>query len=153
MSDIESGRVTLPPEVRSKLETSVGQLKFAVEHHDLITQVLAAGHSEGAAEPDSTAKADEPSQAGQRIKKALADVAKTKHVGRPRALDVQIVQRIVRMRQDGMTISAIAGELTQDGIPTSRGGRVWSTGTIQTVLGSRTARGIYIEPNPVPSGL
>ncbi|CAH0274446.1 hypothetical protein SRABI83_03740 [Arthrobacter sp. Bi83] len=78
----------------------------------------------------------------------LDEVAKTKHVGRPRALDVQIIQRIVKMRQDGMTIAAIAGQLTQDGIPTSRGGKAWSTGTIQTVLGSRTARCMYIEPKP-----
>ncbi|WP_370873123.1 recombinase family protein [Arthrobacter bambusae] len=70
-----------------------------------------------------------------------------KQVGRPRTLDLAQVQRIVTMRQEGMPIAAIANHLTREGIPTARGGKAWSPGTIQTVLKSKTARGEHIEEN------
>lgn len=82
---------------------------------------------------------------GQRTKEALAEVAKEKHVGRPRTLDPKLVHRVVDMRNAGMTIAAIAAKLSAEGVPTARGGKAWSTGTIQTLLKSETARGVYID--------
>jgi hypothetical protein len=38
------------------------------------------------------------------------------------------------MRDDGMTLVAIAGQLNADGIPTARGGKRWWPSTVGAVL-------------------
>jgi recombinase len=43
-------------------------------------------------------------------------------------------ERIAAMRDDGMTLVAIAGQLNADGIPTARGGKRWWPSTVGAVL-------------------
>lgn len=64
------------------------------------------------------------------------------HLGRPRALPVEVVERIVAERKEGRKLREIAEDLTADGVPTARGGSAWSTSTIQGVLASTTALAI-----------
>lgn len=78
---------------------------------------------------------------GARTREGMAQRrAEGVHVGRPRTLDESVVSRIVGERTDGLTLKAIAANLTSDGVPTARGRTVWSTSTIQGVLASTTAR-------------
>lgn len=145
LADVESGRLTLREDVRSRLQESIGVLSPVVKQHDLLIRILAAGPFGKGVTPTVTARS-KPTATGQRVTKASAEVPKTRHVGRPRILEVHVIERIVKMRQDGMTIAAIAADLSRSGIPTAKGGNVWSPGTIQTVLASRTARSMYTEP-------
>jgi DNA invertase Pin-like site-specific DNA recombinase len=72
---------------------------------------------------------------GQRTKDALA--VKKAHgvrLGRPRVLPDEVVERIVRERQEGRTLVAIADGLTADGVPTARGGERWWDSSVAGVL-------------------
>jgi DNA invertase Pin-like site-specific DNA recombinase len=62
------------------------------------------------------------------------------HVGRPRDLSITTVEAIVRQREAGLTLRAIAEGLTEAGVPTARGGATWSTSSVQGVLASTTGR-------------
>jgi DNA invertase Pin-like site-specific DNA recombinase len=64
------------------------------------------------------------------------------HVGRPRALDEDLIERIVRGKQAGQSLSRIARDLSDEGIPTARGG-AWRASTIKAILASTTAEKIY----------
>ena len=50
-------------------------------------------------------------------------------------------RRIVRMRNAGMTLQAIADRLNQEGVPTVRGGAMWRPSSVQASLG-------YKRPQP-----
>jgi DNA invertase Pin-like site-specific DNA recombinase len=65
------------------------------------------------------------------------------HVGRPRALPIEVVERIVSQRIAGQTLRQIAEGLTADDVPTARGGAVWGTSSIQAVLASTSARPLF----------
>ena len=60
--------------------------------------------------------------------------------GRPRrrpalADDPELVERIVQMRAQGMTLQAIADRLNEEGVPTVRGGAEWRPSSVRSGLG------------------
>ncbi len=54
-------------------------------------------------------------------------------------LPSEVVQRVVQERREGRTVRGIAAGLTADGVPTARGGAVWSPSSVQSVLASQQA--------------
>jgi DNA invertase Pin-like site-specific DNA recombinase len=77
----------------------------------------------------------------ERTREALA-VKRSQGVtlGRRAVLPFAVVKRIVTERQDGKSLRAIAAGLTDDAIPTARGGEQWQVSAIQSVLASQQAR-------------
>ena len=76
----------------------------------------------------------------QRTKDALAAKrAAGARLGRPSAIPLEIVERIVRERAGGAGLRVIAEGLTAEGVPTARGGTTWSTSTVQAVLNGQDA--------------
>jgi DNA invertase Pin-like site-specific DNA recombinase len=74
----------------------------------------------------------------QRTKDALAAKrAAGVRLGRPAVLPERVVRRVIEERAAGSTLRAIAEGLTADGEPTARGGAVWSTSSVQAVLGGQ----------------
>lgn len=55
-------------------------------------------------------------------------------LGRPSSLPVEVVERIAADRADGVPLATIAADLTEDGVPTARGGAVWAKSSVQAVL-------------------
>ena len=60
--------------------------------------------------------------------------------GRPRrrpalADNPALVERIVQMRAQGMTLQAIADRLNEEGVPTVRGGAEWRPSSVRSGLG------------------
>jgi len=74
---------------------------------------------------------------GERTKAALA-VRKSQGVqlGRPQTLPLEVRNRILSMRQSGMTFAAIAAQLNIERIPTSQGGTRWWPATIRAMTQS-----------------
>ncbi len=72
---------------------------------------------------------------GERTKDALA-VKKMQGVvlGRPRTLDVAVVNRIREERATGATLAAIASNLNDEGIPTAQRGTKWWPSTVRAVV-------------------
>jgi DNA invertase Pin-like site-specific DNA recombinase len=73
--------------------------------------------------------------------------------GRPAVADTPALElRIQRMREDGMTLQAIADVLNAEGVPTVRGGRLWRPSSVQRATGYRrpssSARGIELPDRP-----
>ncbi len=59
----------------------------------------------------------------------------------------ELRERIVRMRNDGMTLQAIADVLNEEGVPTLRGGAMWRPSSVQRATGYRrpsNSRGIEL---------
>jgi peptidoglycan hydrolase-like protein with peptidoglycan-binding domain/DNA invertase Pin-like site-specific DNA recombinase len=52
----------------------------------------------------------------------------------------ELSERIIQMRNDGMTLKAIADQLNEEGIPTVRGGTQWRPSSVQTAIGYRRQR-------------
>lgn len=78
---------------------------------------------------------------GQRTRDALAAKrAAGVRLGRPRSLTDDVVSRIVTERRSGRTLSAIAANLTAQGVPTGQGGERWYPSTVRAVLGSQAAQ-------------
>jgi hypothetical protein len=57
-----------------------------------------------------------------------------------------LAQRIAILRQQGLSLHAIADALNADGVPTPRGGARWRASSVQSVLGYRRPR----PPGPGP---
>ena len=73
----------------------------------------------------------------QRTKDALAmKRAQGVRLGRPRQLSQRVVKRILRERDGGKTLAAIAEGLNQDRVPTAQGGQRWYPSTVRAVLRS-----------------
>jgi DNA invertase Pin-like site-specific DNA recombinase len=53
----------------------------------------------------------------------------------------ELLERIARMRADGMTLQAIADRLNAEGVPTVRGGVKWRPSSVQTAAGYRRPPG------------
>jgi DNA invertase Pin-like site-specific DNA recombinase len=74
--------------------------------------------------------------------------------GRTAVADIpELQERIARMRDEGMTLQAIADALNAEGVPTLRGGTMWRPSSVQRATGYRrpSAGGRGIElPKPKP---
>jgi DNA invertase Pin-like site-specific DNA recombinase len=58
--------------------------------------------------------------------------------GRPAVADnPELRERIVGMREEGMTLQAIADVLNEEGVPTLRGGAKWRPSSVQAATGYR----------------
>jgi DNA invertase Pin-like site-specific DNA recombinase len=84
----------------------------------------------------------------QQTKKGLAAArARRATTGRPAVEDIPALkQRIVAMRQDGMTLQAIADQLNQQHIPTLRGGTQWRPSSVQAAAGYRRPKPKHNQP-------
>lgn len=76
---------------------------------------------------------------GEQTRKGLAAArARRGRTGRPAVEDVpHLKQRIAAMREEGMTLQAIADSLNEEGIPTLRGGSQWRPSSVQAAAGYR----------------
>lgn len=74
-----------------------------------------------------------------RTKDGLAAIrAQGKPTGRPSvADDPELAERIRAMREQGMTLQAIADTLTAEGVPTARGAAKWRPSSVQAASGYR----------------
>lgn len=75
---------------------------------------------------------------GDRTKVALAAKrARGESIGRPAIVDrPELAARILQMReQHGMTLQAIADQLTAEGVPTARGAALWRASSVQAAAG------------------
>jgi DNA invertase Pin-like site-specific DNA recombinase len=88
----------------------------------------------------------------QRTKDALAAKrAAGVRLGRPAVVPERVVRRVLDERAGGSTLRVIAERLTADGEPTARGGAVWSTSSVQAVLGGQDAARLrWITAREVP---
>jgi DNA invertase Pin-like site-specific DNA recombinase len=75
---------------------------------------------------------------GERTKEALAVVAQSKRLGRPREISAQTEGYIRWRRSQHASLRVIASELDEQGTPPPKGGR-WQASTIQRVLGRHVA--------------
>jgi DNA invertase Pin-like site-specific DNA recombinase len=72
-----------------------------------------------------------------RTKAAMAEAkAQGRRLGRPVQLDEATRARIAEMRARGMSMPSIAATLTDEGVPTVRGGATWRVSSVQSVLRS-----------------
>jgi hypothetical protein len=53
-----------------------------------------------------------------------------------RQMDPSVLQRIVELREEGSSMTAIADRLNDEGVPTTRGGRCWYPSTVRSALES-----------------
>lgn len=76
---------------------------------------------------------------GEQTRKGLAAArARRGKTGRPAVEDVpHLKQRIASMREEGMTLQAIADTLNAEGVPTLRGGSEWRPSSVQAAAGYR----------------
>jgi DNA invertase Pin-like site-specific DNA recombinase len=76
---------------------------------------------------------------GARTREGLAVArARGKAISRAAVADQpKLLKRIARMREQGMTLQAIADELNRDGEPTLRGGSEWRPSSVQVAAGYR----------------
>ncbi|MFZ2502627.1 MAG: recombinase family protein, partial [Nocardioides sp.] len=60
--------------------------------------------------------------------------ARGQRLGRPRATPDAVVAQIVALRDDGLTVTAIAKALTARQVPTTRGADQWRPSSVRRVL-------------------
>lgn len=67
--------------------------------------------------------------------------ARGKPTGRPAVADMpELTTRIRAMRDEGMTLQAIADTLNHEGVPTMRGGKAWRPSSVESAAGYRRRR-------------
>ena len=76
---------------------------------------------------------------GEQTRKGLAAARASRgRTGRPAVEDVpHLKRRIAAMREEGMTLQAIADSLNDEGVPTLRGGSQWRPSSVQAAAGYR----------------
>ena len=76
---------------------------------------------------------------GEQTSKGLAAARAARgRSGRPAVEDVpHLKERIAAMREEGMTLQAIADKLNEEGVPTLRGGSQWRPSSVQAAAGYR----------------
>ena len=75
----------------------------------------------------------------QRTRDALAAKrARGEWLGRASETPPEVIERVIDARARGLTLSAIAAELTEEGVPTARGG-TWQPATVRALLNSQAA--------------
>ena len=68
-------------------------------------------------------------------------------IRRPAVADrPELQRRILALREQGMTLQAIADVLNEDGVPTARGGAMWRPSSVQRAAG-------YQRPRRPPRGI
>lgn len=73
----------------------------------------------------------------ERTRDALAvKRAQGVRLGRPVSLPAPVRQRIVDLRAEGLSLRAIARVLTEEGVPTARGGKTWHVNVVRQQLQS-----------------
>jgi peptidoglycan hydrolase-like protein with peptidoglycan-binding domain/DNA invertase Pin-like site-specific DNA recombinase len=91
----------------------------------------------------------------EQTKKGLAAArARRATTGRPAVEDIPALKdRIVAMRQDGMTLQAIADQLNNEATPTLRGGTQWRPSSVQAAAGYRRPknRKTILDQPPKPN--
>jgi DNA invertase Pin-like site-specific DNA recombinase len=99
-------------------------------------------HGEVAVETLLSVAEWEQRRLGERTRKGLAAArARGATTGRAAVGDVPgLKERIVAMREEGMTLQAIADELNTEGVPTIRGGKQWRPSSVQAAAGYRRPR-------------
>lgn len=76
----------------------------------------------------------------QRTRDALAAKrAQGVRLGRPSETPAEVTRRVVEAKARGLSLRAIAADLTEAGIPTVRGGATWHASTVRAVLNSQDA--------------
>jgi DNA invertase Pin-like site-specific DNA recombinase len=55
-------------------------------------------------------------------------------LGRPRSLPDKVRTRIHQIHRSGESLSAIARQLTNEGVPTAHGGKRWYASTVKSML-------------------
>jgi DNA invertase Pin-like site-specific DNA recombinase len=71
----------------------------------------------------------------QRTKDALAiKRAQGVQLGRPRAMSIDAIERIHRLRAEGLTLAGVADELNRAGVPTATGKGRWHAAGISRAL-------------------
>lgn len=60
-------------------------------------------------------------------------------LGRPSSLPTEVVERILDAREQGLSLRAIAADLTEAEIPTAQGGAKWHAATIKAVIEGQDA--------------
>lgn len=81
--------------------------------------------------------------AWERSRRAEMTAAARSKVAIAPAIPPELRRRIIRMRGAGMTLQSIADDLTEEGVPTARGGAKWRPSSVQSALG-------YKRPSPWP---
>ena len=77
-------------------------------------------------------------EARQRTRRGLAAARSRGPAGRPAVADTpELRERIVAMREEGMTLQGIADALNEEGVPTIRGGAKWRPSSVQAATGYR----------------
>lgn len=77
---------------------------------------------------------------GARTRDALAQRRREGvRLGRPSTLSASVVARIVREREAGQSLRAIAEALNSEGVPTAHGGAAWHASTVSKVLRGQDA--------------
>jgi DNA invertase Pin-like site-specific DNA recombinase/peptidoglycan hydrolase-like protein with peptidoglycan-binding domain len=93
---------------------------------------------------------------GEQTRKGLAAArARRGRTGRPAVEDVpDLKRRIAAMREEGMTLQAIADSLNKDEVPTLRGGSQWRPSSVQAAAGYRRPKKVRpsLKPEPAEGG-
>jgi DNA invertase Pin-like site-specific DNA recombinase len=112
------GRALVAVDLRLDTSTEVGRLAAAA------LDGVGALERKRMAAPPPAAPAAAPRRRTSSGRAAVAD--------RP-----ELQQRIVAMREQGMTLQAIADRLNEEGVPTLRGGAMWRPSSVQRATGYR----------------
>jgi DNA invertase Pin-like site-specific DNA recombinase/peptidoglycan hydrolase-like protein with peptidoglycan-binding domain len=129
----------------SRSAADLGQIVEWLVQHDCRLVAIDVRLDTGSAAGQQTARTLiavgewEGRRIGEQTRKGLAAArARRGKTGRPAVEDVPDLKRwIAAMREDGMTLQAIADRLNDEGVPTLRGGSRWRPSSVQAATGYR----------------